>query len=97
MIVSHFPEGTQREGQNRELTSHPLLLSRPRKLYLDPAVKERFPQEGWGEKPVSGRVVAGAIEERVKTRNRAACFWSLDLRFQVDHVRLTSITEGSIR
>ena len=53
-IVSHFPEGTQREGQNRELTSHPLLLSRPRTLYLDPAVKERFPQEGWAEKPVSG-------------------------------------------
>ena len=36
------------------------------------------------------------MEERVKTGNWAACFWSLDLKFQVDHVRLTSITKSSI-
>lgn len=45
---------SQREGQNRELTSHPQLLSKPRKSSLDPALKGRFPGRAGTRKQCSG-------------------------------------------
>lgn len=55
--VSHLPEGTVPEigGENRELTSHPQLLSKPRKSDLDPASEERFPRRAGTRNQGSGR------------------------------------------
>lgn len=47
-----------REGENRELRSHPWLLSRWRRLFI---LKGRVSRDSWDEKPVFRQVATGAV------------------------------------